>query len=62
MKNSLIFIIAITIAGGAYDRTQALIDGTIKPEGLDLNWLIRPLQTGAWPTVPFPGRDCLMQC
>lgn len=32
----------ITIAGGAYDRTQALIDGTIKPEGLDLNWLTLP--------------------
>ncbi len=32
----------VTIAGGAYDRTQALIDGTIKPEGLDLNWLTLP--------------------
>ncbi len=32
----------ITIAGGAYDRTQSLIDGTLKPEGLELNWLILP--------------------
>ena len=30
----------ITFAGACYDRTQALIDGTIKPDGLDLNWLI----------------------
>jgi 4,5-dihydroxyphthalate decarboxylase len=30
----------ITFAGGSYDRTQALIDGTIKPEGLKLNWLL----------------------
>ncbi len=29
----------ITFAGGSYDRTQALIDGTTKPEGLELNWL-----------------------
>ena len=32
----------ITFAGGAYDRTQALIDGTLKPEGLELNWLALP--------------------
>jgi 4,5-dihydroxyphthalate decarboxylase len=30
----------ITFAGACYDRTQALIDGTVKPEGLELNWLI----------------------
>jgi 4,5-dihydroxyphthalate decarboxylase len=30
----------ILFAGGLYDRTQALIDGTIKPEGLELNWII----------------------
>ena len=32
----------ITLACGAYDRTQALIDGTVKPEGLELNWLVLP--------------------
>lgn len=32
----------ITFAGGCYDRTQALIDGTVKPEGLELNWMILP--------------------
>jgi 4,5-dihydroxyphthalate decarboxylase len=32
----------LTFAGGAYDRTQALVDGTVKPEGLELNWLTLP--------------------
>jgi 4,5-dihydroxyphthalate decarboxylase len=30
----------ITFAGQVYDRTQALIDGTVEPEGLELNWLV----------------------
>lgn len=34
----------ITFACGAYDRTQALIDGTVNPEGLELNWLVLPYQ------------------
>ncbi len=32
----------ITFACGDYDRTQPLIDGTVKPEGLELNWLTLP--------------------
>ena len=32
----------ITFACGDYDRTQPLIDGTVKPDGLELNWLILP--------------------
>jgi len=32
----------LTFACGAYDRTQPLIDGRVKPEGLDLNWLVLP--------------------
>ena len=32
----------LTVACGDYDRTQALIDGTVKPEGLELNWLTLP--------------------
>lgn len=32
----------ITLACGDYDRTQPLIDGTIVPEGLELNWLTLP--------------------
>ena len=32
----------LSLACGPYDRTQALIDGTIRPEGIDLNYV--PLQ------------------
>jgi 4,5-dihydroxyphthalate decarboxylase len=32
----------LIIAGADYDRTQALIDGRIKPEGLELQWLNLP--------------------
>ena len=32
----------LTIACGDYDRTRPLIDGTVKPEGLELNWLVLP--------------------
>jgi 4,5-dihydroxyphthalate decarboxylase len=32
----------LTIACGDYDRTHPLIDGTVKPEGLTLNWLVLP--------------------
>ncbi len=32
----------LTIACGAYDRTHALINGAVKPEGLELNWLTLP--------------------
>jgi len=32
----------LTIAGGDYDRTQALIDGRITPEGIQLKWLNLP--------------------
>ena len=32
----------LTIACGDYDRTHPLIDGSVKPEGIELNWLILP--------------------
>ena len=32
----------LTIACGDYDRTHPLIDGSIKPEGIELNWLVLP--------------------
>jgi 4,5-dihydroxyphthalate decarboxylase len=34
----------LTIACGDYDRTRPLIDGTVKPDGLELNWLVLPHQ------------------
>ena len=30
----------LSLACGPYDRTQALIDGTIKPEGIELNYIV----------------------
>src|ERR671930_322799 len=36
----------LTLACGRYDRTQALIDGRIQPEGVELNYLaLRPGET-----------------
>ncbi len=32
----------LTIACGDYDRTHALVDGSVNPEGLVLNWLDLP--------------------
>jgi 4,5-dihydroxyphthalate decarboxylase len=32
----------LTIACGDYDRTHALVDGTVKPEGIELTWLDLP--------------------
>ena len=32
----------LTLACGPYDRTQPLIDGAVRPEGIDLTYL--PLQ------------------
>ena len=32
----------LTIACGDYDRTHALVDGSVSPEGVDLNWLDLP--------------------
>ena len=29
----------LSLACGPYDRTQALIDETIRPEGIDLNYI-----------------------
>lgn len=32
----------LTIACGDYDRTHAMVDGSVRPEGLNLNWLDLP--------------------
>ena len=36
--------LALTLACGAYDRTQALLDGRVAVEGVDLNPLVLPLE------------------
>src|SRR5215475_1696783 len=38
--------VQLTLACGRYDRTQPLIDGRVKPEGVDLTFLpLRPGET-----------------
>ncbi len=32
----------LTFAGGIYDRTRALVDGSVRAEGIDLNWITMP--------------------
>ncbi|HEY7066521.1 MAG TPA: ABC transporter substrate-binding protein [Chloroflexota bacterium] len=36
--------LALTLACGAYDRTQALLDGRVALEGIDLNPMVLPLE------------------
>jgi 4,5-dihydroxyphthalate decarboxylase len=36
--------LALTLACGAYDRTQALVDGRVALEGIDLNPIVLPLE------------------
>lgn len=38
----------LTIAAGAYDRTAALRDGRVRPEGIDLNWLPLKVEEIFW--------------
>src|SRR5262245_29810050 len=38
-EESVMADLRLTFACGPYDRTQALRDGTIKPEGIDLTYL-----------------------
>lgn len=47
----------LTIACGDYDRTQALRDGSVEPEGLDLNYVrINPTE-GLWRQLQFGEFD-----
>jgi 4,5-dihydroxyphthalate decarboxylase len=40
--------IPLTIAAGAYDRTAALRDGRVRPEGLDITWLPLKVEEIFW--------------
>src|SRR5258706_12415639 len=40
--NGATMALQLTLACGDYDRTHPLIDGSIKPEGIELNWLVLP--------------------
>jgi len=41
-------LLPITLAAAAYDRTRALIDGTIRAEGIDLNFIPLAVEETFW--------------
>lgn len=47
----------LTIACGPYDRTQALIDGSIKPDGIDLTYLTLQPAEIFWRMLQFQEFD-----
>ena len=48
----------LTMACGRYDRTQALIDGRVEPEGVDLTFIpLRPGET-FWRMLNHEEFDC----
>ena len=53
--------VAVTFACGLYDRMSALYTGEVKPEGVDLNFLIidqsLPVNSG---DVPWPSPNNIM--
>jgi len=47
----------ITMAGGRYDRTRAIIDGSVQPEGVDLQYLELPIEEVLWRVLRYSEFD-----
>ena len=47
----------VTMAGGRYDRTRALIDGSVRPEGLDLHYIEMPIEEVFWRVLRYQEFD-----
>jgi len=47
----------LTLACEDYDRTRALLDGSIKPEGIDLTYLALPVEEIFWRMLRFEDFD-----
>ncbi len=47
----------LTMAGGRYDRTRALIDGTVRPEGIDLQYIEMPIEEVFWRVLRYAEFD-----
>jgi 4,5-dihydroxyphthalate decarboxylase len=47
----------ITMAGGRYDRTRALIDGSVRPEGVDLDYIEMPIEEVFWRALRYGEFD-----
>jgi 4,5-dihydroxyphthalate decarboxylase len=49
--------VKITMAGGRYDRTRAIIDGSVRPEGVDLQYLEMPIEEVFWRVLRYGEFD-----
>jgi 4,5-dihydroxyphthalate decarboxylase len=47
----------LTLACEDYDRTRALRDGTVKPEGIELNYLVLPVEEIFWRMLKYHDFD-----
>lgn len=47
----------LTMAGGRYDRTRSLIDGSTKPEGIDLEYMEMPIEEVFWRLLRYSEFD-----
>ena len=47
----------LTLAYEDYDRTRALLDGSVKPEGIDLTYLALPVEEIFWRMPRFEDFD-----
>ena len=47
----------LTLACEDYDRTRALLDGSVKPEGIDLTYLALPVEEIFWRMLRFEDFD-----
>jgi 4,5-dihydroxyphthalate decarboxylase len=47
----------LTMAGGRYDRTRALIDGSVRTEGLDLQYIEMPIEEVFWRVLRYAEFD-----
>jgi 4,5-dihydroxyphthalate decarboxylase len=47
----------LTMAGGRYDRTRALLDGSVKPEGIDLEYMEMPIEEVFWRLLRYSEFD-----
>ena len=47
----------LTLACEDYDRTRALRDGAVKPEGIDLNYLVLPVEEIFWRMLKYNDFD-----